>query len=90
MGKDPARLVRRSQGCSISRAGRRRPGEKSADWKTSEFYGPRSRRLTATLVACGLDPGYFASSFIAFSSPASVVGNMRPFISSFITWIDWR
>ena len=33
---------------------------------------------------------YFASSFIARSRPASVVGYMRPFISSFMIEIDWR
>ena len=33
---------------------------------------------------------YLASTFIARSSPESVVGYMRPFISSLRTWIDWR
>ena len=33
---------------------------------------------------------YFASSFIARSRPFSVVGYMRPFISSFTMPIDWR
>lgn len=33
---------------------------------------------------------YFARSFIARSSPLSVVGYMRAFISSFTMPIDWR
>ncbi len=33
---------------------------------------------------------YLASTFIARSRPASVVGYIRPFISSFMMPIDWR
>src|SRR5207247_1017807 len=33
---------------------------------------------------------HFASTFMACSSPASVVGYMRFFISSLRIWIDWR
>ena len=35
-------------------------------------------------------PDYLASSFIARSRPCSVVGNMRPSISSRTMPIDWR
>src|SRR5262245_16442110 len=47
------------------------------------------RLLHRVAVADAVDL-HFASSFMARSKPLSVVGNMRPFISSLTMPIDWR
>ena len=52
-------------------------------------------RVLVTSPGMRIRPGrpganYLVSSFIAFSRPPMVVGNMRPPMSSFITCTDWR
>ena len=71
-----ARTWRRSYRCS-------RPGSAEALLRRAPAATPADRVVRAELA-------YLARSFIARSSPFRVVGNIRPFISSLITPIDWR